>query len=206
MIFLLFWHILLYPAEPAHIPEVGGSIPLLPTSYYKGLQAVACSPFCAPLLLFSFDSQGLPLTHPQYLSPNQFLQAVKIIDILQKISRSEKESGSVSKKGKMARRWGYLPAELKPLFWDHDFHRLRWEKDRDLIIGRLISHGDWNALIWLRSQVDSASLREWLLNRRGADLSSRQLRFWELILELPHRQVNEWLKDKGRMVWERRAR
>ena len=112
----------------------------------------------------------------------------------------------MSKKGKMARRGGYLPAELKPLFWDHDFHRLRWEKDRDLIISRILSHGDWQALKWLRSRVDSASLREWLLNRRGAGLSSRQLRFWELILELPHRQVNEWLKDKGRMVWERRAR
>jgi hypothetical protein len=131
------------------------------------------------------------------------LQALKIIDILQKISGSEKESGSVSKKGKMARRGGYLPAELKPLFWDHDFHRLRWEKDRDLIIGRLISHGDWNALILRRKGF--CCLREWLLSKRSR-LGSRQLRFWELILELPRHKVNEWLKDKGRMVWERRAR
>jgi hypothetical protein len=130
----------------------------------------------------------------------------KNINILQKISGSEKESGSVSKIGKITRWRGYLPAELKPLFWDHDFHRLRWEKDRDLIISRILSQGDWQALEWLRSQVDTASLREWLLNRRGADLSSRQLRFWELILELPRHKVNEWLKDKGRMVWERRAR
>ena len=162
--------------------------------------------FVSPFFRLHLIPESFSLTRIRYLPPNQSLQAPKIIDILQKISRSEKESGSVSKKGKMARRWGYLPAELKPLFWDHDFHRLRWEKDRDLIIGRLISHGDWQALEWLRSQVDSASLREWLLNRRGAGLSDRQLRFWELILELPHRQVNEWLKDKGRMVWERRAR
>ena len=112
----------------------------------------------------------------------------------------------MSKKGKVARRLRHLPAELRPLFWDHNFDRLIWEKDRDLIISRILSHGDWQALEWLRSRVDSAGLGEWLLNRRGAGLSSRQLRFWELILELPHRQVNEWLKDKGRMVWERRAR
>jgi hypothetical protein len=112
----------------------------------------------------------------------------------------------VGKKRKVSRRVRLLPSKLKPFFWDHDFHRLRWEEDRDLIIDRLISHGDWNALIWLRSRVDSAILRDWLLKKQGAGLSDRQLRFWELILELPHRQVNEWLKDKGRMVWERRAR
>jgi hypothetical protein len=122
------------------------------------------------------------------------------------LAAQKKEGGSVSKKGKVARRLRHLPAELRLLFWDLDFHRLTWEKDRDLIISRILSHGDWQALEWLRSRVDSASLGEWLLNRRGAGLSSRQLRFWELILELPHRQVNEWLKDKGRMVWERRAR
>jgi len=36
-------------------------------------------------------------------------------------------------------------------------------------------------------------------------LSTRHLRFWELILELPHREVIERLKDKGRMVQERRT-
>jgi hypothetical protein len=122
------------------------------------------------------------------------------------LAAQKKEGGSVSKKGKVARRLRHLPAELRLLFWDLDFHRLTWEKDRDLIISRILSHGDWNALIWLRSRVDSAILREWLLKKQGAGLSDRQLRFWELILELPHRQVNEWLKDKGRMVWERRAR
>jgi hypothetical protein len=156
-------------AEPSH---TGGRWFKSITAYhfFQGVAGCCLQPFFVfPFFRLHLTPENLSLTHPQYLPPNQSLQAVKIIDILQKISRSEKESGSVSKKGKMARRWGYLPAELKPLFWDHDFHRLRWEKDRDLIIGRLISHGDWNALIWLRSRVDSASLKEWLLNRRGAE-------------------------------------
>ena len=109
------------------------------------------------------------------------------------------------KKRKVTKQTRYLPEELRPIFWDYNFRRMRWDEDRDLIISRILSHGDWQALKWLRSRVDSAILGNWLLSRRGAGLSSRQLRFWELILELPHREVNEWLKNKGRMVWERRA-
>jgi hypothetical protein len=108
-------------------------------------------------------------------------------------------------KRKATKQLRYLPEELRPIFWDYDFRPLRWDKDRDLIMSRILSHGDWQALKWLWSRVDSAILRNWLLTRRGAGLSSRQLRFWELILELPHRAVNGWLKDKGRMVWDRRS-
>jgi len=108
-------------------------------------------------------------------------------------------------KKKVIRQPKHLAEEIRPIFWDYDFRRLRWEKDRELIIGRILSRGDWQALKWLRSRLDSAVLRDWLLRRRGAGLSSRQLRFWELILELPHREVNEWLANKGRKVWERRA-
>ena len=111
----------------------------------------------------------------------------------------------MSKKRKVLKQLRHLPGELKPVFWDYNFNRLRWEKDRDLIIGRILSQGDWQALEWLRSRVDSVSLRDWLSSRRGAGLSSGKLRFWGLILELPPREVNKWLKDKGRMVWERRA-
>jgi len=82
---------------------------------------------------------------------------------------------------KVVKRPRNLPARLKVIFWDYDFKGLRWEEDRDLIISRILSHGDWQALQWLRSRVDSASLKNWLLTRRGAGLSARQLRFWELI-------------------------
>jgi len=109
------------------------------------------------------------------------------------------------KKRKVTKQTRHLAEELRPIFWDYNFRRMRWDEDRDLIISRILSHGDWQALKWLRSRVDSAILGNWLLSRRGAGLSSRQLRFWELILELPHREVNEWLKGKGRMVREGRA-
>jgi hypothetical protein len=93
---------------------------------------------------------------------------------------------------------------LRPLFWDHDFARLRWEADRDLIVGRVLAVGPWDAVQWLRRRLGPATLREWLERRCGAGLSPRQLRFWETILGLPHRQVDAWLAQPGRQAWDRR--
>jgi hypothetical protein len=81
---------------------------------------------------------------------------------------------------------------------------LTWEADSDLIIGRVLAAGDWEAVLWLRGLVPKPALRDWLECRRGAGLSARQLRFWELVLGLPRRQVNTWLTDPGRQVWEGR--
>jgi hypothetical protein len=64
---------------------------------------------------------------------------------------------------------------------------LSWATDRDLIIARILAVGNWDSLRWLRRRFPDAELRDWLIQRRGAELSSKHLRFWELILDLPHR-------------------
>jgi hypothetical protein len=92
------------------------------------------------------------------------------------------------------------------LFGDHDFARLTWEADADLIIGRILAAGDWEAVRWLRGLLPDPALQAWLERRRGAGLSARQLRFWELVLGLPRRQVNRWLTEPGGQVWEGRRR
>jgi len=102
------------------------------------------------------------------------------------------------------RNSGHLPERLKPFFWDHQFVRLTWEADADLIKSRILAAGDWDAVRWLRRSLGDEALRTWLERRRGAGLSSRQLRFWELVLDLSHREVNGWLADPRREVWEGR--
>jgi hypothetical protein len=103
-----------------------------------------------------------------------------------------------------SRRSSALPPRLRTFFWDQDFADLTWEADSDLIIGRILAVGDWWAVRWLRSSLGKEALRSWLEHRRGAGLSSRQLRFWELVLDLRHSDVNAWLKDPRRRVWEGR--
>jgi len=98
-----------------------------------------------------------------------------------------------------------LPTLLRPFFWDHDFKALTWEDDRDLIIARVLASGTWEAITWLRTRLGDQTLREWIERRHGGGLSPRQLRFWELMLNLPHRQVNAWLRAEGRKIWDQRV-
>jgi hypothetical protein len=98
-----------------------------------------------------------------------------------------------------------LPQYLKNFFWDYDFHRLNWKDDRDLIISRILSSGDWEAVSWLRSQMDAGALKRWITDHRGAGLSPQKLRFWELILNISRHQINAWLNDQEKMIWAKRV-
>lgn len=94
-----------------------------------------------------------------------------------------------------------LPKDLKPLFWEYDFRQLSWEADSDLITSRVLASGDWKAISWLRQKMAPDVLRRWIVEHRGRGLDPPRLRFWELILGLPRRQVNEWLSEMRRDPW-----
>lgn len=96
-----------------------------------------------------------------------------------------------------------LPQELKRFFWDYDFGRLSWEKDRDFVIGRVLSAGDWGAIRWLLGELGPEELRRWIESCSGRGLEPRQLRFWEVILRIPHRRVSEWIAA-GDPAWQHR--
>src|SRR6266508_6727563 len=97
-----------------------------------------------------------------------------------------------------------LPEELRHLFWDYKFSQISLEKDKDLIIRRILSLGPWDAVCWLRKELGDESLREWLISHNGRGLTPRQLRFWGLIYDLPVRQVNKWVQDVRSGVWAKR--
>ncbi len=99
-----------------------------------------------------------------------------------------------------------LPPELSQLFWDLDAKRLRWDQDQHLIIGRVLTSGSWQLVQWLRRRLGDPALRDWIERRQGRGLSPQQLRFWELILGLGHREVDAWLRSAQRSVWDQRNR
>ncbi len=82
--------------------------------------------------------------------------------------------------------------------------QLSLKTDRALIIQRILVSGSWEAVSWLRSQVADQDLKEWLVSRHGRGLSPRQLRFWGLILDLPARQVNAWVRTASNSPWGKR--
>lgn len=97
-----------------------------------------------------------------------------------------------------------LPKNLRVLFPEYDFDSLEWEADRDLVISRVLASGDWDAVCWVRERLGDVQLQSWIERRRGRGLDAAQLRFWELVLGIPRRQVNEWLRAPERQVWEQR--
>ncbi len=83
-----------------------------------------------------------------------------------------------------------LPEMLRPLFWDCDFDQVSWRDHRDYVVRRVLSAGTWDAVCWLRAGLGDVALRQWIEQHEGRGLSSRQLRFWEVVLDLPPELVN----------------
>lgn len=99
-----------------------------------------------------------------------------------------------------------LPDAVRALFWEYDAATLSWASDRSLIIERVLTAGGWDAITWLRTQAGDAALRVWLIEHEGAALSPRQLRFWQLVLDLPPRRVDAWIEARRSSVWEGRRK
>jgi hypothetical protein len=95
---------------------------------------------------------------------------------------------------------------LRPLFWDCDFDELDLNQHRDFVIRRILESGTWDAVCWLRQDQGDETLRKWIAQHEGRSLSPQQLRYWELVLELPAESVDRWLQSPERRVWEGRIR
>ncbi len=98
-----------------------------------------------------------------------------------------------------------IPMPVRAILWEYDAETLDWTTDRDLIIGRVISRGTWDNISWLRDQLGDDALRDWIDVHEGGDLSPRQLRFWEIIVDLPSRRVDAWVTRRRSSIWEGRV-
>jgi hypothetical protein len=98
-----------------------------------------------------------------------------------------------------------LPGPVRELFWDYEPRSLRWNRDRELIIGRVLASGPWETVKWLRARAGDEAIRDWIEKHEGRGLSPPQLRFWQLVLGIPSRRVDAWLRNEGRRVWDRRC-
>lgn len=114
-------------------------------------------------------------------------------------------SGMENANGRPARSRSLLPDPVKKLFWDLDPRSLRWERDQEMIIGRVLASGPWETVKWLRSAAGDEAIRGWIEPHEGRGLSPPQLRYWQLVLDIPRRRVDAWLKSEGRQVWDRRT-
>lgn len=99
-----------------------------------------------------------------------------------------------------------LPAVLRPLFWDHDGRRLRWDEDRELILGRVLREGGWKHARLLRRRLGDNAIRDWIVSHQARGLSPSRIRFWELLLKLPTERTDAWVEAARRSLWGGRTR
>lgn len=103
-----------------------------------------------------------------------------------------------------AKRSRRLPAALRPLFWDLDAGRLTWDRDRDLVVGRVLARGGLKEGQILRRRLGDPTLREWVIRNEARGLSPARVRFWELVLALPRARADAWVRSARATVWEGR--
>jgi len=97
-----------------------------------------------------------------------------------------------------------LPDDVRGLLHDCDADRVDWERQRDFLIDRILSEGSWETIRWLREKTGDRALRAHIVATRGRRLSPRQLRFWQVLLDLDDDDVTGWIRDPARAAWDGR--
>lgn len=98
-----------------------------------------------------------------------------------------------------------LPEKLRSLFWDCDFDSLRLGEHDSFVIRRILDRGNWDSIKWLRRTLGDDAIRQWFMAKHGRGLDPPKLRFWELILDLPKSEVDEWVRRARTSTWHGRA-
>jgi hypothetical protein len=105
----------------------------------------------------------------------------------------------------LIRQRAIIPKHVLDLFWEYPKKSLSWQQDSDLIIRKVLESGGWDSVKWLIATSGYAWLKSWMLQRRGASLDPKRLRFWQLALNLPKGTVDDWIADNNSNPWQTRG-
>jgi len=93
-----------------------------------------------------------------------------------------------------------IPSTLIPYFQEYDFEALNPESDSNLIIGRVLEHGNRAELRWLFETYTKERVREFLRENGFRSLTRRSFNFWKLILRVGSYKQPSWLKTRS-PIW-----
>lgn len=81
----------------------------------------------------------------------------------------------------------HLPIFLKPYFWDVAFEELEVKKDTLFIMKRVLDRGNTQALRWVLSMYDKATIKTLILFSK--DISPKTANFWAEMLDLDKTKI-----------------
>jgi len=93
--------------------------------------------------------------------------------------------------------------KLKHFFWEYDLKELDPIADEYLILKKVLMYGSVKDLKNFIGIFGKKKVKDFLLKTKGKGIDKRRLRFYEVIFDLPKREVDHWLKDPIRKIWER---
>ena len=99
-----------------------------------------------------------------------------------------------------------LPRSVASLFWDYPERRLSLARDRDLVIRRILAEGGLQHVRFIRRRVGDEAIRAELLRSQARGLSPQRIRFWQLLLDVPARVANAWVRSARAGTWAGRRR
>jgi hypothetical protein len=92
------------------------------------------------------------------------------------------------------------------LFWDYPAGSVGPGADRDLVVRRVTAEGGWREMKLLRSRVGDRAIRDVIERTDARGLSPQRIRFWQLVLGLPARKADAWVRRARGSTWARRVR
>jgi hypothetical protein len=92
------------------------------------------------------------------------------------------------------------------LFWDYPGKPLSLDRDREMVIRRILAEGGLLHVRFIRRRVGDEAIRDVLLRSQARGLSPQRIRFWQLLLDVPARLANAWVRSARAGTWARRRR
>jgi hypothetical protein len=97
-------------------------------------------------------------------------------------------------------RWGALPERLRPLFPGYDLEHIKLPDHIDLVMLHVLTRGGEEDRRWLVGRFGDATIRRWILRRRGRGLMLRHMTPW-----VTERTARRWqAHDEYALLWENR--
>ncbi len=84
----------------------------------------------------------------------------------------------------MGTRVNKIPRHAAPCFPSCSIKILDLEKDKDLIITKILNYGNPERIRWLYSAYSTAEIKEVILNPRRGVWFPKVLNFWEIMLKV----------------------
>lgn len=84
-----------------------------------------------------------------------------------------------------------IPQEWHKHFWEVKLEKVDLEKNAWHVMGRVLEHGNFDAVRQLRRYYGDARLKEYLFSSSSRELSNRTMRFWQVILKLSSKQCKQ---------------